>query len=155
MSSETINQFILESSALVFRTMIADEIASTTVSVEDLESCVVASIGVAGEGGGTLFLRCSLDTAVELAAMLLGVSSSEIDPEGDMRDAIGEIANMIAGNLKTKLAPTLPNLVLSIPKVIIGESTKKADHPANGQRVNVAILVKTSPVLVQFVFSQN
>ena len=44
-----------------------------------------------------------------------------------MTDAIGEIANMIAGRVKTLVDPELPNLRLGLPEYI-GDSSSVAGH---------------------------
>ena len=55
-----------------------------------------AMVGLAGQLCGLLTLRCSSQSAALIASRMLGVSVKEADAE--MWDAIGEIANMVAGN---------------------------------------------------------
>jgi chemotaxis protein CheX len=152
--SEVMRKLIFDSAVLVFRTMITEEITSAQDELHDVKFSVLSIISLAGEGGGVLSIACSQDTAVDLAAMLLGMSVSEINPETDMRDAIGEVANMVAGNLKTKLSSALPNLVLSIPTVITGQDYK-VKYLAEGEKIFVPIKVKSSPLVFEYVFSKK
>ncbi|MGH9102558.1 MAG: chemotaxis protein CheX, partial [Acidimicrobiales bacterium] len=47
----------------------------------------------------TLSLWCSDLAAAQLAAAMLGLPTSDLEPD-DVRDALGEIANILGGNLK-------------------------------------------------------
>ena len=151
--NETIIKLITEATELVFRTVLNEEIQPHSESPESLKPFVVAIVGLAGAGGGNLSILFDSDTAIKLAATMLGMKAEEVSTD-DMRDAIGELANMIAGNLKTKLTSTLPNLVLSIPTVITGDNYQ-IKHLSHGPNIHVPFRVSSSPVLVQYVFNNK
>jgi chemotaxis protein CheX len=154
-SNEAISKLIVESSSLVFRTMLSEEIAVLkNGEPEKIHSCVLAMISLSGPGGGTLSLRCSRETARELAAKLLTTTPNEIKSDADVCDAIGEVANMTAGNLKTQLVAAMPNanLQLSIPTVVTGDDYK-VQHLSHGGHVTVPVNVKNAPVVFEFVFN--
>ena len=57
------------------------------------------------------------ETALQLASGLLGEDITELD--ADCTDAIGEVANMIAGNAKTDFPGE--NNAISVPTVVVGK----------------------------------
>ncbi len=83
---------------------------------EDQAHTVVSAIHYAGPWKGVLLLECQPLQASAFTAKLTGISPPG-SVDDDVRDAIGEIANMIAGNLKTILPP---GTVLSAPAVVEG-----------------------------------
>ena len=79
---------------------------------------VTARLALSGEWSGTLEVRCDSVMAAEIAAALFCAAASEVGDE-DVNDAVGEITNILAGNI----APLLSNdCRLNLP-VIIGEAT--------------------------------
>ena len=87
-------------------------------------SNVVATVAFAGHRRGLVAFHSSLDAAREIAGAMLGMPAETLN--GEMPDAIGEIANMIAGAFRTKLAATEPASAIAVPTVTIGSdfSTK-------------------------------
>jgi len=77
-----------------------------------------AMVGLAGQLCGLLTLRCSAESAALMASKMLGATVSQADEQ--MWDAIGEIANMVAGNFKNKLTGMADRCMLSVPTVITG-----------------------------------
>ena len=73
-------------------------------------------IGFSGDATGSVVLGFSFDTASKVATSFAGV---DINPEHpDFADAIGEIANMVAGGAKSKFEGLKVNI--SLPNVITG-----------------------------------
>jgi len=79
-----------------------------------------ALVGLAGNLCGVLSIRCSNQSACTMASKMLGVPAEEVGD--DSFDALGEIANMIAGNFKGKLAGVGNHCMLSVPTIIVGTS---------------------------------
>ena len=76
-----------------------------------------AMVGMAGMVCGVLSVRCGYQTAMEVARAM-GVPS---DHAGEHAwDALGEVANMIAGNFKSKIDGMAEKCLLSVPTVITG-----------------------------------
>src|SRR5579863_984592 len=59
---------------------------------------ITAMVGMAGLLRGVLIVRCSRESGKLMASKMLGVGPDAVGP--DLADALGEIANMIAGNFK-------------------------------------------------------
>ena|ERR1035437_8980241 len=81
---------------------------------------VVSLVGLAGEWAGTGAFRCSADMAKKISGLMLMQEFSAVDQ--DVLDAVGEITNMILGNVKTTFEETLGPMGLSIPTVIYGRN---------------------------------
>lgn len=81
---------------------------------------VVALVGIAGAWTGTGRIYCSPEFACQLAGALLMTEFASVD--GEVLDAVAEVANMIIGNLKTCLEQRLGPLGLSVPTVIYGRN---------------------------------
>jgi chemotaxis protein CheX len=80
---------------------------------------VSASVSVTGAWRGHVVVSCSAAASRSAAAGLLGVDPADVTPE-DVTDALGELANIIGGNVKG-LMPE-PS-ALSLPVVLVnGES---------------------------------
>lgn len=77
-----------------------------------------AMVGLAGQLCGVLTVRCSTETASQMASKMLGIPPDEADQ--DRWDAAAEVCNMIAGNFKAKLSGVGSNTMLSVPTVITG-----------------------------------
>lgn len=79
---------------------------------------MTAMIGLAGELTGVVSIRCPAAAAATLASRMLGI---EVSPsESDTRDALGEIANVVAGTLKAKVPGLDDVCLLSTPTIVIG-----------------------------------
>lgn len=79
----------------------------------------MAMVGLAGSLCGVLSIRCCPQSAAEVAACLLG-GAPRAHAEEQSWDALGELANMIAGNFKNKIDGLSAACMLSVPTVITG-----------------------------------
>ncbi|MBU1221452.1 chemotaxis protein CheX [Myxococcota bacterium] len=75
---------------------------------------------------GLVSLRFARDTAVALVSMMLGMEADEVDDE-TMFDGVGEMTNIVCGQLKVDFSRELESLDISIPSIIHGK----------GHRINV------------------
>jgi chemotaxis protein CheX len=79
------------------------------------ESSVTSCVQIDGEWHGALVLKCPMALAQTLTAQMFQTESApDLD---DVRDALGELANVVGGNVKALLpAPSQ----ISLPAVAIG-----------------------------------
>jgi chemotaxis protein CheX len=113
--------FLIDSTREVFEKMILRTLTSGIPIEGDAlrpRSNVVATVSFAGTESGIVAFYSTTDTACEIAGALLGMDASEVN--GDMPDAIGEVANMIAGALRTKMTDSGAPCAISIPTVTVG-----------------------------------
>ena len=85
---------------------------------------VVATVAFAGHRRGLVSIHSSIDAARSIACAMLGIPEEEIT--GEIPDAMGEVANMVAGTFRNKLAAIEPASAIAVPTVTIGSdfSTK-------------------------------
>jgi len=79
---------------------------------------ISAVIGLSGAVRGAVIVSMKYELALKLTDMLTGSKHAEVD--SDVIDAVGEINNIIAGNIKPKV-PNGEKIVISIPTIIKGK----------------------------------
>lgn len=79
---------------------------------------VTAVVGFGGMLSGACVFRCGGTTAMKMAAMMTGLEFTEIDDT--VKDAVGEMGNILAGSWKGKVPELSANCGLSVPAVITG-----------------------------------
>ena len=77
---------------------------------------VTGCVHLSGAYVGSIMLRCSPDAARDAAAALFSIQPADVT-QTEVVDAIGELANMVGGNVKSMLpGPS----ALSLPAVVQG-----------------------------------
>jgi chemotaxis protein CheX len=109
----------------VFITMLNLSITAEEVQTEPSvaaapSSGVVSLIGMAGAWVGTGSLACTVSLACRLSSQFLGSACESMNEE--VLDTIGEITNMIVGNVKTAIEEKAGPMGLSTPTVIYGRN---------------------------------
>jgi chemotaxis protein CheX len=74
-------------------------------------------IGFSGDAAGAVVICFPKEVACKAASNFAGIEINEKHP--DFADAIGELANMVAGNAKKEFTDL--NIKISLPSVVIGE----------------------------------
>jgi chemotaxis protein CheX len=83
---------------------------------------VTAVVGFGGLLSGACVFRSGSIAARKIAAHMTGMEFEEVDDT--VKDAIGEICNMLAGSWKGKVPDLAANCGLSVPAVITGRDYK-------------------------------
>jgi len=115
-------QHIIDATQDIFSSMIMLEVAAAEAFVRNnhkLINSISGIIGLAGTTKGMLAIHMDNAAALAVTAAFLGMDVEEIDD--DVRDAIGELANMLAGSIKSILDPAGSDIKLSMPSAIYGE----------------------------------
>ncbi len=100
----------------VFQTMLELEITATETAGAPAADGLTAAVYFAGAWKGAVLLECTRPQAFEFTHRLMAIDAPEAIND-DVRDALGELANMLAGNLKS----VLPHGIgLSMPSVVEG-----------------------------------
>ena len=129
-----INGKIIECAKEIFSTMVMMEISVNgepmTKSLPLTES-ITGVIGLAGTHKGVLAIHIPNKVAMAITSSFLGMDVDEINE--DVEDAIGELANMLGGNVKSILSENGRDINLSLPSTITGrqydfQPTKDADR---------------------------
>lgn len=82
-----------------------------------MEWDISAVIGLTGEARGAVVISMKKELAIKITGMLTGQDPRNVDD--DVVDAIGEIVNIIAGNVKKSLEDSF-RLVISLPTIVQG-----------------------------------
>ena len=80
---------------------------------------VVATVAMTGPSNAVITLYGSIDLAKSIAASMLGMDAAEINNE--FADAIGEMANMIAGTFRNRMTALGGQWAISVPTVTVGQ----------------------------------
>ena len=118
---DTFSEALVTGAREVFETMIYMSVEECNDNYETIESpALMSSITFKGNYSGCLGFCCGMDTATQIAANMLGTQGTDELSEGEVRDAIGEIANMVLGSVKANLLEVIGDVQVSIPTVVSG-----------------------------------
>ncbi|MGP8251292.1 MAG: chemotaxis protein CheX [Terracidiphilus sp.] len=95
--------------------------AMTEIPAHHAES-VTAVVGFGGLLSGACVFKLASETALVVAARMTGIEFAEVDDT--VKDAIGEVCNMLAGSWKGKVPELAAHCGLSVPAVITGRDYK-------------------------------
>jgi chemotaxis protein CheX len=100
----------------VFDTMVGLEVFPAEAAGAPAEDGLTGAIHLSGEWDGAILLHCSQQQACEFAGHFLRAACVDL-AQDIVRDVLGEIVNMIGGNLKSGV---YRGLHLSMPTVVNG-----------------------------------
>lgn len=134
----------------LFETMLQIH-AETTAGKPALGSdYLTTQIRFAGAWSGTLFVQCTLKGAKQLARLFAGAEYSGDFEAVECRDVMGELANIVAGNLKVLLPR---GTQVSCPEAIDGVAAHPDDRdvpvhvqtflPPHGDPVGLMLAVRS------------
>ncbi len=118
-----IGQEIISATKDVFSTMVMMELENEPPVFGrggEISSNISSMLGLGGGVRGVLAIHCPARVARDITGTFLEMEVGELDD--DVKDAMGEITNMIAGNLKVSFAKAGIDIKLAIPTSVIGES---------------------------------
>jgi len=99
----------------VFETMLGERVSIVDHPWTRDMHRLTASVHFAGPSPGALMIECSKRDACRVAELLTGIPHHEVND--DVLDGLGELANMVGGNLKSMLHA---GAGLSMPCVVEG-----------------------------------
>lgn len=129
----------------IFETMIQLPLKLGKPTIKKEPKCfyeVSSIIGMSGLVSGSVVINMSDETALQLASGLLGEDITELD--ADCTDAIGEVANMIAGNAKSNFSEE--GIRISVPTVVIGHH--KVNYPSGVPIISIPCDVGNGKMLI-------
>ena len=105
----------------IFTTMVGVDISSSQMADTQtkFKDSVTAMVGFAGSYNGMISINTPQKLALFFASQMLGMEVTECGD--DVHDALGEIANMIAGSFNHHFITNGHEANLSTPSVISGE----------------------------------
>ncbi|MDX2493580.1 MAG: chemotaxis protein CheX [Desulfuromusa sp.] len=146
---------IVETTEEIFNTMIFMKV-SADAPLEQGEQAlgchVSAMIGLTGGLSAMLGIHCPETVGMAISGAMLGMEIEEID--ADVKDALGEIANMVAGGLKERFATDNIDLELAIPTAISGKSYTIASS-TRSNRVVIPFSVEQGQFFIEMKYNLN
>lgn len=121
-SEEDLIKSIIKDVSEIFTTMVGMEdlmhLPLQVDPVSQFSDSISAMVGLGGACNGLVSIHIPRPLAIKVAASMLAMDIDEMNE--DVRDALGEIANMVAGSFKLHLSHGGSDVHLSTPSVITG-----------------------------------
>lgn len=147
-SFEEIMFTIMEATQDTFKSYMNIDLLAGKVEkkVDPVDSDVTGIVGIAGDRVGYIIIATDKASAQCVAKELLMVDEAD---EECIRDAMGELANNIAGAFKTKYHSQYGNVALGLPLVVSGQ-LRAISEPAESSDQGSSINVQCKGVTIPF-----
>jgi len=124
-----LEEYINNTITNVFDTMLSMQASPVEAGMKDDAVArkgprIVGSVGLSGDVMGNISIQVSDVFAREITAAMLGMEEEEIESDEEVHDVIGEISNMVGGDLKSRLCDVGFPCSLSIPSITSGTDFK-------------------------------
>ena len=104
----------------------AEKLDVSVVKDPKTNSDISAVIGLSGEITGSAVISFPKAIALSVASAMFMEELTEFN--SDVKDAIGEFANIVVGNARNKLVDSGLNVTISTPTIIVG-TNHQISHP--------------------------
>lgn len=151
MKAEYINPF-LTSTVAAFHTMLGCELERGAPFIKrhaQPDHEVSGIIGLSGRAQGMVVLGVGREVALSVTEVMLQERPTSIN--SDVTDAVGELANIVAGGAKAQLEHL--ELSVSLPSVITGKS-HCIEFPSKVQPISIPFESQWGSVTVEFGISE-
>jgi len=121
-----IEQTITKSITETFESMLSLDLTKVGKIADDGldDQRMVGVVHYAGEVVGKLSLHVSQELAVLITTSMLGVDAGELNGEEEIKDVLGELTNIVSGNLKSDFLNADLSCVISTPNITRGSDFK-------------------------------
>lgn len=119
----SLQQQIIDATQSVFDTMLMLPVTSGETLADKVylfKDSISGMLGFSGDIQGMLTIHCPQQVAFTITGQLLGIEVESMDE--DVKDTIGEMANMILGGIKDTFLEQGTDISLAIPTVLAGRS---------------------------------
>jgi len=106
-------------------------------------------VGITGPPNGSMSLSFSKASILEIVSSMLGESFKEVNDE--IKDAVGELSNMICGTARNDLGKKGYSFKISIPIVVSGPG-HEIKHLCKGPTIGIPFSTKAGPFVVEIGF---
>lgn len=129
----------------VFESVLGARMGRSGPATGSATTDITAMISLAGSPSGVFKIGCSGASAAHLAMRMLGSSTPE--SEENAKDALGEVCNMIAGGIKSRLSRSEDLCKISVPTIITGHHYQ-VHTLVNGERYELQLDYEGQPVSI-------
>jgi chemotaxis protein CheX len=120
-TTASLEDVMLEGAKEVFASMVCMPLEKAAEpGASDNEQAFLATITFTGDLEGCFGITCNQDCVQAITASMLCMEPGSQLSDQEIIDAIGEIANMVMGGIKTRVQHEITNIEISIPSVIFG-----------------------------------
>ena len=153
-----IEEAIVEATVDIFTSMVMLEITPgeplpSVGRPKPLKSSLTGIVGFTGTYSGVLAIHTPYGVAKSITESFLGMEVGAINE--DVQDSIGELTNMLAGNIKPFLSDNGKDINLSIPSTVYGDEYTFLVAEGVEQRVIVPFTLKEKTFLVELHFKKG
>jgi chemotaxis protein CheX len=100
----------------VFATMMDLEVSACDATWSSTGDRITSLVSLMGDWNGAVLIECNPQQACYFAGRILAMDTPEV-VDDDVRDVMGELANMVGGNMKSGMST---GVRLSMPSVMYG-----------------------------------
>ena len=121
-SEDSIKNHLIDITKRVFNTLVLIDVQDDLPlkkPISRFHASITSMVGLAGTYSGIVSIHCPIKLATKFTSNMLGVEVTGIS--ADVNDAMGEIANILGGDIKHVLSKRGMDINLSIPTVIYGD----------------------------------
>ncbi len=125
-ATSSLKGVLLDSAKEVFESMVfmpLEEIEGHRPDSEDVT--LLGTITFAGNLEGCLGVCCDMAGARAIGAGMLCMDSPDQMADEELADAMGEIANMVMGAVKTRIQDDYQSILISVPSVVQGRELRR------------------------------
>ncbi len=151
MKAEFINPF-LEATISVLKTMaFLDAVPGKAHIKKGISSTgdVSGIVGLTGEAEGSLCITFSKECILFIISQMLGEKQKDINE--DVKDAVGELTNMISGDSRRRLGEVGLNFQGSLPSVVSGPG-HEVKHITKGPILSIPFTTRSGNFAVEVCF---
>jgi chemotaxis protein CheX len=116
MQAEVSAEILVQIVQSVFVTMMGVDLSTCDMPWDHSGSRMTSTVYLAGDWNGAVMLECSPQQACQFAGLMLSIDTPKT-VDDDVYDVLGELANVIGGNMKSGMSM---GISLSMPSVMIG-----------------------------------
>lgn len=121
----SLEDVMLEGAKEVFASMVSMPLERLADPLSEGEKeTFLATITFTGDLEGCFGISCNDACAKAVTAGMLCMEDASTLGDSEVVDAIGEIANMVMGGIKTRVQHEVTNIEISIPTVVYGRQLK-------------------------------
>lgn len=116
-----LNETLIEAVKQVFETMVFMSVEKADDDQQVEGSAIMGVITFQNGLKGCLTVYCNQLCAQTIARNMLGMEPDEDIVDEDIKDAIGEVTNMVMGSVKARIQDGGNSLQVSIPTIVKGQ----------------------------------
>lgn len=149
------HQHVIDATQEIFETMIMVEAKAgkpLDKPVTSFEKGMTSMVGFTGFRQGMLAIHTPENVALDITTLFLGLEVDKIDE--DVIDALGELANMVAGSIKPLIAKDGVDVELSLPSVVHGKVYSMTTL-ADSESIVVPFSLNAGDFLVELAFKAD